>query len=192
MLSETTHLTLEPVSRLADWERAVSFQDFLTTATQHVDLWTGLYERFAVPAEATARAESVAGTWHLLVLSEDWCGDASNTVPVVARLAQAASNLDLRLLARDENLDLMDAHLTNGSRGIPVVILLDGQGVERGWWGPRPADLQRWVMTEGKTFDDHDEKYLQVRKWYARDRGQTTLDEVLGLLEAAAGRPTVA
>ena len=191
MISETTHLTLEPVSRAADWDRAVSYEAFLATAEQHVDLWAGLYTRFKVPAETLARAEAAGGPWRLLVLSEDWCGDASNTVPVIARLAEAAANLDLRILARDENLDLMDAHLTTGSRGIPVVILLDAHGVEHGWWGPRPADLQRWVMTEGKLIEDHDAKYLRVRTWYARDRGQTTLDELLRLLERLSGRPAV-
>ncbi len=85
----------------------------------------------------------------------------------------------------------MDAHLTGTSRGIPIAILLDGTLTERGWWGPRPAELQRWVMTEGKRIEDHDEKYLQVRKWYARDRGRTTLNEVLALIEAASGGGTV-
>ena len=58
-------------------------------------------------------------------------------MPVVACLARDAHNLDLRVLARDENLDIMDTHLTNGrSRSIPVVILLDEDFVEKGWWGP--------------------------------------------------------
>ena len=192
MLSDTSHLTLEPASRAADWDRAESYEAFLGRAAQHVDLWRGIYERFRVPPQALARAEAVAGGWRLLVLSEDWCGDASNTVPLLARLADAVPGLELRLLDRDQNLALMDEHLTNGARGIPVVILLDGAGVERGWWGPRPADLQRWVMSEGKLIADHDEKYLQVRKWYARDRGATTLDEVLSLLEAASGAGGVA
>ena len=66
------------------------------------------------------RASSLPGDWHLLVLSEDWCGDAVNTVPVVAKLAERCPNLDLRVLARDANLDIMDAHLTGRSRSIPV------------------------------------------------------------------------
>ena len=192
MLSETSHYTLEPVSRLADWDRAISYEAFLDVAEKHVDLWRGLYERFVVPADVLARAAALQGEWRLLVLSEDWCGDASNTVPVFARLAASLPTVDLRLLARDENLDLMDEHLTNGTRGIPVVILLDGAGIERGWWGPRPADLQRWVMSEGKLIEDLDERYLRVRKWYARDRGKTTLDELLTLIEAVSGAGGVA
>ena len=191
MLSDTVHLVSEPVSRAADWQQGVSYETFLPTATDNVDLWHGIYERFAVPADLAARAAAVPGTWHLLVLSADWCGDASNTVPVLARLAGTAPNLDLRVLDRDEHLGLMDAHLTGASRSIPAVILLDSAFVERGWWGPRPADLQRWVLTEGKTFEDHDERYREVRKWYARDHGRTTIEEVVALLETVTGDTSV-
>jgi hypothetical protein len=129
------------------------------------------------------RAAAIPGQWHLLVLNEDWCGDAVNTVPILARLADEAPNLHLRTLGRDANPDLMNAHLTNGSRSIPVVIVLDGGYAERGWWGPRPSALQRWVMTEGRTLTVA-EKYREVRRWYARDRGATTVDEVLRLIES--------
>ena len=192
MISDTTHIALEAVSRADDWAAAASYEAFLETAEKHLDLWRGIHDRFAPPAEALARIAAVPGDWHLLVLSEDWCGDASNTVPMLARVAEAAPNLSLRMLARDENLALMDEHLTGASRGIPVVILLDGGLNERGWWGPRPADLQRWVLTEGKKIEDHDARYLEVRKWYARDRGATTLGEVIDLLESAAGGHGVA
>ena len=191
MLPATSHLSPAPVSRAADWERAVSYETFLPTAEKNAALWAGIYERFVPPPAAVARAAALPGRWHLLVLSEDWCGDASNTVPALARLAEAAPNLDLRLLARDENLDLMDEHLTGTSRGIPAVIVLDGALAERGWWGPRPADLQAWVLSEGLKIEDHDERYRQVRTWYARDRGQTTLREVLDLLDAVSGGRTV-
>lgn len=190
MLSDTTHLTIEPVMRAADWERGMTYAEFLPTAEDNVSLWHGVYERFVASPEAVARIAAIPGNWRLLVLSEDWCGDASNTVPVLARLAEATPNLDLRLLARDENLDLMDAHLTNGGRSIPAVILLDGDGVERGWWGPRPADIQRWVLTEGKQMEK-DDRYREVRKWYARDRGKATIAEVTALLEAVTGHSFV-
>lgn len=191
MISDTTHLALEPTSRVSDWDRAMTFDAFLQTAEENVSLWHGIYERFVASAAAAARVAAIPGHWHLLVLSEDWCGDASNTVPVLARLAEAAPELDLRLLARDENLALMDEHLTGESRSIPAVIVLDGDLVERGWWGPRPADIQRWVMAEGKQMET-DDRYREVRKWYARDRGEATIHEVLMLIETAAGGASVA
>ena len=174
---------------LADrFAAGVSFEDFLAGATANADLWRALYARAQAPEAAVARAIAIGGLWSLLVLVEDWCGNAVNTLPVLARLAGRAPNLDLRVLRRDANLDIMDAHLTSGSRSIPVVIVLDAGFQERGWWGPRPGALQQWVTGEGRTLAKTD-RYREVRRWYARDHGATTLDEVLGLIEVAARAP---
>lgn len=190
----TTHTdpVAETASRDAYWRQGVSYPDFLRDAEQYVDLWTRNYERAQIPDGFAERVEAVPGEWRLLVINEDWCIDAAATVPPLAALADAASNLDLRLVSRDENLDLMDEHLTLGTkRAIPVAILLDGEGVERGWWGPRPADLQAWFYGDGQTLDK-DARYRELRKWYARDKGRTTLEEVVRLVEQAGGAGLVA
>ncbi len=168
------------------WNEALSFEAFLPTAEKNADLWAAVWSRARIPDRLAARAAAVPGVWHLLALSEDWCGDAVNTLPVLARLAEQTSNLDLRLLARDEHLGLIDAHLTGGrARSIPVVMLLDADFVERAWWGPRPSELQAWVMDEGLKLES-EERYKHVRRWYARDKGRTTLEEVVSGLEAVA------
>ncbi len=168
---------------------AATYEEAVRTAEENRELWESLSARARarIPDEMVRRAEALGGRWHLLVLSEDWCGDAVNIVPVVAALADAAENLELRVLERDRNPDLMDTHLTNGSRSIPVVIALDDAFRERGWWGPRPRELQAWVLTEGKRLEPED-RYREVRRWYARDRGLTTLEEVVSMLEEAARR----
>jgi len=161
---------------------APEFEEMLASAEKNADLWAAVWRRTVVPEELVNRVAALGGAWHLLVLSEDWCGDAVNSVPVIARLAELAPNVDLRVLARDENLDLMDAHLTGTSRAIPVVILLDEEFNERGWWGSRPAPLQQWVLGPGQALDK-DARYREIRSWYARDKGRTTLEEVVGMME---------
>ena len=86
--------------------------------------------------------------------------------------------MELRVILRDQNPEVMDRYLTNGARSIPVVIALDESYREIGHWGPRPTELQAWVMANRGTMPKS-ELYPQVRKWYARDRGETTLREVL-------------
>lgn len=168
---------------------APGFEDMLAAAKKNTDLWAAVWRRAKVPDAFVQRVAALEGAWHLLVLSEDWCGDAVNTVPVVARLAALAPNLDLRVLARDHNLDLMDAHLTGTSRAIPVVIVLDDEFNERAWWGSRPAELQAWVTGPGRALEK-EARYREVRAWYARDGGRTTLEEIVATLERAAdGRP---
>lgn len=167
------------------WNQAIPLADYVQLAEANHDLWMMTHKRAALTEAATARARSLPGQWKLLVLLADWCGDAVNSVPVIQRIADANPEISLRVLERDAHLELMDAHLTNGARAIPKVIVYDEQFVERGSWGSRPAPLQQWVLAEGLQMEK-DARYKQVRTWYARDRGVTIANEVLDLLEQAA------
>lgn len=159
---------------------APTFEEYLDEVEANRDLWRGLWDRASVPPAIPDAPEG--GRWHLLAISEDWCGDAVNTLPVVARWVESQENVDLRVFGRDDNPDLMDAHLTNGtSRSIPIVIVYDENFDEIGWWGPRPTELQTWVLGEGRELDK-DERYRHVRRWYARDRGATILTELIDIL----------
>jgi len=161
------------------WDQALTFDAFVAASTKHRGLWEGLYRTARLPDWAVA-AVPAGEERKLLVLAEDWCGDASNTVPILARLADTVPGLELRILLRDTNPEVMDRYLTNGSRSIPIVIALDRDFREVGHWGPRPTELQAWVMANRLTMPKN-ELYPQVRRWYARDHGVTTLREVLGM-----------
>ena len=175
--------------RSAEYESALPFPDFLAAVRTNGDLWRAASRRAVASTAQQARAAALSAGWRLLVLLEDWCLDAVSTVPHVARLAERAPGLELRVLARDANPALMDEHLTGGARAIPVVMVLDADGVERAWWGPRPAALQQWVRGPGMQLAK-EARHLEVRRWYARDRGATTLDELLATIEdAVAGAP---
>lgn len=169
------------------YSRAETFREFVARAEENRDLWESHARRASVDPAAVERAEAVGGKWHLLVMTEDWCGDGVTTLPALAALADSTSNLDLRIIGRDENPDVMDSHLTNGSRSIPIAILLDRDFEEWDWWGPRPSELQAWYLAEGRTLDATS-RYREVRRWFARDQGRTTVAEVLEMLERAARR----
>ena len=170
------------------WSQAYSWDRYLgDEVDEHRSLWEGVYRRHETPEWARERATELGGPYRLLVLAEDWCGDASNTVPVLARLAETAPNLELRVLERDENPELMDRYLTNGSRSIPIVIVLDENFEPIGRWGPRPAELQEFVIGEKRRGEmETSEIYREARRWYARDAGETTLRELLGVLVSGA------
>ncbi len=161
------------------------FHSFVASAQKNADLWSAVYRTAVVPEGAVERAARIPGRWHLIALAEDWCGDAVNTLPVLAKLAEQSPNLDLTILGRDANPDLMDAHLSGTARAIPVIIVLDDQLVEHGWWGSRPRELQQWFLTEGVKLEKT-ERYRLIRTWYARDRGRAIVDEVLRVVENGA------
>jgi hypothetical protein len=160
------------------FRNAETFPEFLDSVQSHVDLWHQLYERARLPAEAIEAVQAIKGTWRFFVLAEDWCGDAVHILPFLARLEETFSSFELRILSRDENPDLMDTHLTNGSRSIPVVMILDEAYEEVGWWGPRPGPLQELFHREIKHLPK-EERFSRIRAWFARDRGKTTMTEIL-------------
>ncbi len=183
---DSVHL-VAAVDRLLDaatWDAAIPLDDFIARATMHKELWHTT-RRLAMVSDAHRAAVALVATpVRLLVLLEDWCGDAIHTVPVVLRLVEANPLLTLRVVRRDEHDEIMSTHLTGTSRAIPVVIAYDAAGVERGWWGPRPSALESWVLRDGLQMAKSD-RYRAIRTWYARDRGATTAAEVLLVLQHA-------
>ncbi len=178
---ERASVTSRKIDFGAVWELAIPFLRFAEDAVENKSLWDGVFRTAKVPDWAKDRLRNSSDKYHLLVIAEDWCGDASNTVPVLAKLGEEVESIDVRVIKRDEHLDVMDAYLTRGARSIPIAILLDGNFSELGHWGPRPTELQKWVM-DNKDKVPKEELYPQVRRWYAKDKGESTLREVLDLL----------
>src|SRR2546423_317209 len=127
------------------WDRALTYEEFVKQSTEHCSLWTGVYRLARIPPWALERACEQGRTFRLLALAEDWCGDASNTIPYVAKLGAEGRCLEMRILRRDENPEVMDRYLSGTARAIPIVILLDDAWHEVGHWGSRPAELQAWA-----------------------------------------------
>ena len=175
------------------WERAHPWAAYLQDEVEaNRELWQAVYARAAAPGWWPETARRFPHPWRALALSEDWCGDAVNALPVVARLVEADPRAELRILKRDENPELMDRFLTNGSRSIPVALLLGPDWELLGWWGPRPAPLQEFVLREKAAGQRPvEEIYRDVRTWYARDRGETIAREMAAILAPAdAAAPT--
>ena len=130
--------------------------------------------------------EAVAAPWTWLVLTEAWCGDAAQSIPVMAKMADASPYITLRLLLRDEHSEVMDAYLTNGSRSIPKLICLTEDRQELGTWGPRPAEAQQLMVDFKKEHPDEGYQALakEMQLWYARDRTQAIQREFTELLTA--------
>jgi len=126
-----------------------------------------------------------------IVLSEAWCGDCAQNVPVLAEMAKASEGkIELKILFRDENPDVMKAYLTNGSLSVPKLISLDASTFQTlGTWGPRPQPAQEimlnWKAIHGKELWDEFEKKLHT--WYARNKSQEIQMEFSVLLRDWSG-----
>ena len=130
-----------------------------------------------------ARLEEIPCLVNWLLLAEGWCGDASQNVPFLNKMAEASPHIKLRILLRDEHLDIMDQYLTNGGQAIPKLVILDTDMNETGNWGPRPAEIQEMVMVgKHKQGMDSEEIGFMVQKWYAKDKGATIENEMMEII----------
>jgi Thioredoxin len=162
------------------WQQATPYHEFVRDAVTNRDLWKAMERIAHVPEWAVAAVRATGEKFNFLVLAEDWCGDGSSTIPYLAKLATLTRSIEVRVLRRDAHPAVMDRYLTDGARAIPIVIVLDRQLEELGHWGPRPADLQEWVRSE-RAKTGMKPPYPQIRRWYARDKGESALREVVEL-----------
>lgn len=121
-------------------------------------------------------------TW--LVITESWCGDAAHVIPVLNKIAELNQNIDLKLVMRDSNNDLMNQFLTDGNRAIPKLIMIDNETKDvLGTYGPRPSAattlVNAYKASYGKLTPEFKE---ELQRWYNTDKGQTTIDDILLLL----------
>lgn len=133
-----------------------------------------------------AAIANVKGKYRFLVITEGWCGDAAQIVPVIAKLTSIApTQFDLKLVLRDQNLPLIDAHLTNGGRSIPVLLVLNEEGeLALPKWGPRPANLQELLTQWKSESTDMMQIAEQLHGWYAKDKTQSIQAELITILKA--------
>jgi len=119
-------------------------------------------------------------TW--LVISEGWCGDAAQILPVLNKLAEVSDNIDLRIVIRDENLELMDQFLTNGNRAIPILLILDAEMNVVNQWGPRPLTATQMVLDYKTKYGLLDADFkIQLQTWYNENKGIEIQNEVMNL-----------
>jgi thiol-disulfide isomerase/thioredoxin len=138
-----------------------------------------------IPQEISGTVGDTNKEYILLVISEGWCGDAAQILPVINKLAQLNGKLDLQIVLRDENPDLMDAYLTNGGRSIPKLIIVDKDTLEvNNSWGPRPAGAAKLISDFKEKFGIiNDEAKTELQKWYLQDKGLSTMQEIVNLLK---------
>jgi hypothetical protein len=119
-----------------------------------------------------------------IVISEAWCGDAAQNLPILNVLASASKHIDLEIILRDENLEIMDDFLTNGGRSIPKLISVDHDDNVLFTWGPRPQKAQDLYIEHKKNPDKLTPEAfkLSLHTWYVKDKGQEVQNEFLDLL----------
>ena len=125
----------------------------------------------------------VPQTWY--ILTEAWCGDAAQNIPVIAAAVLSNSLITVKLLLRDENLKIMDNFLTDGGRSIPKLIAVDEDFNELFTWGPRPEGAHKLLLEyKANPVKTHKEFAEDIQRWYIADKSESVQKELTTILEA--------
>jgi len=147
-------------SRMRRWDKTLNFSD-----------------------EAIAKIKSVQDKITWLVLTESWCGDASPALPVLNKITELNPKISLSLILRDENLDVMNRFLTNGSMSIPKLIAINEEDFVVATWGPRSLNATQLVDAFKEEHGSLTAEFKQdLQVFYNKDKGKSVLEDILRLL----------
>ncbi len=141
-----------------------------------------LDKTFKLDEEVKQKVKTIENKVTWVVLTEGWCGDAAQNIPIINKIAEENENIELKLVLRDENPELINEFLTNGNQSIPKLIQIeDGKVTKK--WGPRPSIAKKMIAdykAEHGVVDAEIKKDLQL--WYNKDKGLNTVDDIMELL----------
>ena len=134
--------------------------------------------------EIVETAKNVQSEMIWVVIVESWCGDVPQNLPFMEAISQISDKINLKIILRDENPEIMDQFLTNGTRSIPKLICFDPNTFEvPGTWGPRPAGASALVKTLLQDPEVTKEMRIEaVQRWYLKNRGEQLQSELRFLI----------
>jgi thiol-disulfide isomerase/thioredoxin len=180
-----------PVLPILDWkailQSGLSFEEWLENAEddQHREAMEQALASQELEPHIEALLKALPRPVHVVAIAEPWCGDVRRHVPVLQRLAQAAPNLEVRYITREQHKDVFVRFLTNGGEAIPKFVFLSDQYVECGNWGPMPAS-DRLLIARGKACGDVGAARVKVSQSYQMDAGRrVVVEELVELISIA-------
>jgi hypothetical protein len=163
----------------------VNTEFYLHYTKMNLSRTTRVERKTELTDELKATLSSFTEPQQWVVLVESWCGDVPHSLPIINKISEYQPLVSLHILLRDENLDMMDAYLTNGGRSIPKLVAFNNAlGKELFTWGPRPQALQEQIdvlKAEGVLYPEIAE---MSQRWYNKDAGQEIQQELLNCLSA--------
>lgn len=143
-----------------------------------------LDKKMVITEEVIKKIVNLKKNYAWLVLSEGWCGDAAQLLPIINKMASVSQHIELKIAFRDENEPLMNLFLTNGNKAIPKLIVLNKEAEEVvGSWGPRPKGATNLIKSYKQQYGVIDETAkTELQLWYLHDKGISTQNEIVELM----------
>jgi hypothetical protein len=174
----TKQINVLDINTLNDYDK--SFYDYRKLNYQR----STRIEKTFIPADETIQVFSnINQTQKWIVITESWCGDSAQNLPIIAKLAELNNKIDFKIILRDSNPEFMDLYLTNGARAIPKLIVFDENDNEIFQWGPRPIEAQNLFNKLKNEKIAKPEINKELHLWYGRNRGKEVEKEISDLVK---------
>ncbi len=158
--------------------QGMTFQQYLDQMGTNKEKFVQFLGEIKIKPEDRAALDKLGKRLKLLVITEDWCGDALYNVPVMAKMVEGNPNIEMRVFLRDKNPDLMDQYLNQGMfRSIPVFVFFD----------ETMKELARFIERPPAQTEEIEKKMLEVRRGLRAERyldwREGTVKEIRSLLK---------
>jgi thioredoxin-like negative regulator of GroEL len=148
-----------------------------------------VHEAYTPSQDLQSAVEAIDAPQLWMVLTEPWCGDSAFLLPVIAEAAALNDQVSLRILPRDENLDIMDQYLTGGSRSIPKLVSFSEAGDELFTWGPRPESSAQLYRQLKQEYDEKSEMIADLLDHYEDEGWREADEELAAVIRSAVPTP---
>lgn len=164
--------------------------DVLNEADKHLYEFTKLNlqrmnrirKTYSISEEMKNALSKIKNKQYWIVLTEEWCGDSAQNTPIIATIANSNPDIELKILERDDNLDIIDLYLTDGKRKIPKVILFDENGNELFQWTERPKKASEFMTSLLNNGTPKEKAIEELQNWYNQNKGAEIEKEFIEFL----------
>lgn len=162
-------------------EKGARLHEYYLLNISRMNKWDKI---FTLEEETIQKLKSIPFKVYWVVITEGWCGDSAQIAPILAKMEEQSENIELKFLFRDENPEVMNAYLTNGSKSIPKLVCLRASTLEElGTWGPRPEETSPFLKEYKSGAIDQTAFIAKIHAWYAKDKGRAIQEEIIKMME---------
>ncbi|MGY5879228.1 MAG: thioredoxin family protein [Candidatus Thorarchaeota archaeon] len=165
----------------AEWDTAITYKNFLKKARENVELMKARYNDLQLTETDLGTLGSIQNDIRILVIGTDRCGDSAGIIPILAKMEDASSKVEVGILDSDANARYHQLFKVNGKRKTPVILFLNKDLEELCRWAERPNAAYR-VINEATNHDIEGRGAVLMKLYSDPEIQRQCLNEFMSLL----------
>lgn len=156
----------------------LSFDTFVNTDTgSYKDKTLEVFNQINFDEEYIDKIKSIQKKINVLICAEMWCPDCMINVPVVEKMRQYNSNINISIVGKEGNEEYFKKYTQGESVKIPTFVLYDEDFKELGSFVEHPKILKKIIADNNQA-----NRIVAMRKYRKGEYAQETLKDILEIL----------